>query len=680
MLNNKEIEILNNLIGGERYSFKEISEKYNISDRAARYYINNIDYVLEILGYRITEKDRNMITLDTGQDFRKILEVLKENHKLSSEERQDIMKLILFFDKEGLNVSRFSSKYDISRTTAKKDMKVLENELKEYEIELAYINGKGYKLSGNKQKILVKLEEVTEKILEQVEKKTEIISRELLDIFYSYIRYVDIERIKKFILKIEKIMQLSINKESYNKIIAYISVILNDNWEKGNNGELLAKSFLCNTDEYAEISKVLLEIFKDREISEADLIRIADLIMGMSINGLKNNSFEDWIDEDLMIRKMIVKISKIIGQDLSGDEVLHEGLIYHIKPAMYRMKNGIQIVNSVFKELIITEDPILKVVKQGISEIERIFNVEFPEDEIALIGFHIKAAMERNTVEKSKKVILVCGLGYGSSKVLEQSLKENYDLDIVDVLSYSFIENTLPIYKNIDIILTTVDFSHDANVPVVRINPLLKDEDMKLLSEYGIKKNKSRISLKSMLSIIERDTVIENRRNLIDNLKKEFGNRIVDDLTEAGVSLKEFLNKENVEFMEKVGNWEEAIRKSGEILVRNKISNKKYVEEMIRTIRKFGAYIVIEEGIAIPHAPISENVFKTGIGLLVVKERVYFPNGKGANIFMSFAAEDRTGHEIILKDLFELITKHNFIEKISKIRKYDELEKYFGEE
>ena len=215
-----------------------------------------------------------------------------------------------------------------------------------------------------------------------MEKKTEIISRELLDIFYSYIRYGDIERIKKFILKIEKIMQLSINKESYNKIIAYISVILNDNWEKWNNGELLAKSFLCNTDEYAEIRKVLLEIFKDREISEANLIRIADLIMGMSINGLKNNSFEDWIDEELMIRKMIVKISKIIGQDLSGDEVLHEGLLYHIKPAMYRMKNGIQIVNSVFKELIITEDPILKVVKQGINEIEKIFNVEFPEDEI----------------------------------------------------------------------------------------------------------------------------------------------------------------------------------------------------------------------------------------------------------------------------------------------------------
>ena len=212
--------------------------------------------------------------------------------------------------------------------------------------------------------------------------------------------------------------------------------------------------------------------------------------MGMSINGLKNNSFEDWIDEELMIRKMIIKIGKVVKIDLSEDEILYEGLLYHIKPAMYRMKNNIQIVNSVFKELIITNDPVLKVVKEGLSEIEKLFNVEFPEDEISLIGFHIKAAIERNTEERAKKIILVCGLGYGSSKVLEQSLKENYDLDIVDVLSYSFIENSIPNYKNVDLILTTVDFNNNSNIPVIKINPLLKEDDMKELSKYGIKKNR----------------------------------------------------------------------------------------------------------------------------------------------------------------------------------------------
>ncbi len=678
MLNNKEMDILNKLVSGKSYSFKEISEKYNISDRTARYYINNIDYLLEILGYKGTEKVKNRIILDTGQDFAKIFEIFKEGNRLFLGERQDMLKLILLFDKKGLNISEFSKENDISRTTVKKDLKLLEEELKKHGIDLLYKKGKGYRLFGNKKKILVKQEEIVEKVLNLTENK--IINKKILNRFYTYIKCEDIEKVKEFILKIEKAMKLSINMEIYNRIISYVTVLLNYNGNYGENGEITAKSFILSTEEFRIIGKILSEVFEEKCISEENLIRIADLIMGMSINGLMNNSFEDWIDEELMIRKMIVKISKITGQDLSGDEILREGLLYHIKPAMYRMKNGIQIVNSVFKELIITEDPILKVVKQGISEIEKLFNVEFPEDEIALIGFHIKAAIERNTVEKSKKVILVCGLGYGSSKVLEQSLKENYDLDIVDVFSYSFIENSVPNYKNIDLILTTVDFRHDSSIPVVKINPLLKEKDIMELSKYGIKQNKNRISLKNIIGIIEENTIVENKRNLVEKLRKELGNKAINDLPEKTFLLESFLNEGNVEVVEKVAGWEEAIIKSGEILVRNDIANENYVDEMINTVKKFGAYIVIEEGIAIPHASISENVFETGVGLFVVKEKVYFPGGKGANIFFSFATKGKNEHEIILKDLFELITGHNFIEKISYIRNYEDVKNYFREE
>ena len=677
MLNNKEIDILNKLSEGVKYSFKEISEKYDISDRTARYYINNIDYILDILGYKITEKNKNVITLDINQDFKKIFEILKENKRLFLDERQYMLKLILFFDKNGLNISEFSKENDFSRTTVKKDLKILENELKESDIELIYVNNKGYRLVGNKQKILVKQEEVIEKVLNIVENKSKITNVEILNKFYKYIKTENIEKIKKFILKIEKKMKLSINKESYNKIISYMLVLLNYNENDENDENLLAKKFIYSTEEFKIIKQVLFSIFGNNGINNENLLRISDLIMGMSINGLKNNSFEDWIDEELMIRKMIIKIGKVVKIDLSEDEILYEGLLYHIKPAMYRMKNNIQIVNSVFKELIITNDPVLKVVKEGLSEIEKLFNVEFPEDEISLIGFHIKAAIERNTEERAKKIILVCGLGYGSSKVLEQSLKENYDLDIVDVLSYSFIENSIPNYKNVDLILTTVDFNNNSNIPVIKINPLLKEDDMKELSKYGIKKNKNKISLKNMLNIIEKNAIIKNKEELIENLKREFGSKVINDFTEIYFSLNNFLNKENVKIIDRVNDWKEAVLKSGEILIKNKVVNKKYVDEMIKIILKLGAYIVIEEGRAIPHASISENVYKTGVSLLIVKEKIYFPNGKGANIFLSFAAKNKNEYEIILKDLFELITKYNFIEEISNIKNYTELEKYF---
>ena len=238
----------------------------------------------------------------------------------------------------------------------------------------------------------------------------------------------------------------------------------------------------------------------------------------------------------------------------------------------------------------------------------------------------------------------------------------------------------MPNYANIDLILSTIDLEENYGIPVVKINPLLKEEDFILLSKYGIRKNITKVSLKQIMDIIENNVAIKDKDKLVNELKNKLENKIIDDLSEVGVVLKEMLNRNNVQFVDKVKDWKEAITKAGEILEKNNIIRHDYIEEMVKLIEKHGAYIVIEEGMAIPHAPISENVLKAGISLLVVKEKVLFPNGKGANIFLSFATTNNIEHLGILNDLFELITKYNFIEKISKITDYEELEEYFRKE
>ena len=238
----------------------------------------------------------------------------------------------------------------------------------------------------------------------------------------------------------------------------------------------------------------------------------------------------------------------------------------------------------------------------------------------------------------------------------------------------------MPNYANIDLILSTIDLEESYDIPVVKINPLLKEEDFILLSKYGIRKNITKISLKQIMDIIKNNTTITDEYKLINDLKNKLENKIIDDLSEAGTILKKMLNKNNVHFVNKVSNWKEAITKAGNILQKNGFIKQEYIEEMIKLIEKHGAYIIIEEGMAIPHAPISKNILKTGISLLIVKEKVLFPNGKGANIFLSFATINKTEHLGILNDLFELITKYNFIEKISKITEYEELEEYFRKE
>ena len=682
MLNYRETEILNNLIKGEKYNFKLISEKYGVSDRAARYYINNIDSILRLLDYKITKKVKNSIYLDTNQDFKNLFEILEKINKLSIEDRINILKLILFFDEKGLNITKICEELEISRTTIKKDLKLMSEEFKMQEIELVYKNANGYRLNGNFREILIKKIELLEQIFDSFNNKnfSKVIKTQVFRYFFKYIKQKNIENAKKFIVEIEKVMFLNINEESYNKIFSYVLLLLNFEKSHENETDLIAKKFLIHTEEYQKIEKILQKILNKNKIKSEMLIEITDLIMGININSLKNNSFKGWINEELIIKKMISKVSKIVKTDLTRDEILHNGLLYHIKPAMYRIKNNIQITNSVFQELILEKDPILEVVNKAVEEIEGLFEVKFPEDEIALMGFHIKASIERNTSEKTKKVILICGLGYGSSKVLEQSLKENYDLDIVDVLPYYLIKTSMPNYANIDLILSTIDLEENYDIPVVKINPLLKEEDFILLSKYGIRKNITKISLNQLMKIIKNNTTIDDKSKLVDDLKNELGNKIIDDLSEVGIVLKEMLGKNNVRFVNKVKDWKEAITKAGNILQKNGFIKQDYVEEMIKLIEKHGAYIIIEEGMAIPHAPISKNVLKTGISLLIVKEKVLFPNGKGANIFLSFATINKTEHLGILNDLFELITKYNFIEKISKITEYEELEEFFRKE
>jgi len=682
MLNYRETEILNNLIKGEKYNFKLISEKYGVSDRAARYYINNIDSILQLLDYKITKKVKNSIYLDTNQDFKSLFEILEKIHKLSIEDRIDILKLILFFDEKGLNITKICKELEISRTTIKKDLKLISEEFKIQEIELIYKNADGYHINGSFQKILIKKIELLEKLFDFLNDKnfSKVVKTQVFHYFFKYIKQKNIENAKKFIVEIEKVMFLNINEESYNKIFSYVLLLLNFEKDCENKKDFTAKKFLIHTEEYKKIEKILQKILNKNEIKSEMLIEITDLIMGININSLKNNSFEDWINEELIIKKMISKVSKIVKTDLTRDEILYNGLLYHIKPAMYRIKNNIQITNSVFQELILEKDPILEVVNRAIEEIEGLFEVKFPEDEIALMGFHIKASIERNTSEKTKKVILICGLGYGSSKVLEQSLKENYDLDIVDVLPYYLIKTSMPNYKNIDLILSTIDLEETYDIPVIKINPLLKEQDFILLSKYGIRKNITKISLKQIMDIIKNNTTITDENRLINELKNKLENKVIDDLSEVGIILKKMLSKNNVQFVDKVKDWKEAIVKAGDILEKNGFIKQDYTKEMINMIEKHGAYIIIEEGMAIPHAPISKNVLKTGISLLIVKEKVLFPNGKGANIFLSFATINKTEHLGILNDLFELITKYNFIEKISKITEYEELEEYFRKE
>ena len=613
--------------------------------------------------------------------------------KLSLNERINILKMILYFDESGLKLSDIAETMKIPKTDVRKDLEVMSEEVKKDGIRLIYENYKGYRLTGNKGDLLVKRVGIIEDIIRELKETGDFFNREKSttwhreEYFYGYIKYENMEITRKFLELIEKELSLKIDEGNYNRVFSYILMLINFDELYDNMEELLSRNFPFHTPEYLAVERILGKLFRENDrkekIKEANLLLITDLIMGIGVNGLKNDTFYKWINEEAVVEKIIEKVSEMINLDLKEDRILITGLVDNLKSSIYRINNDIQIINSVFKDLILNRDKNIAIVKKAIEETEKEFKINFTEYEIASMAYQIKSSIKRTKRKNIKKVLLICGLGYGSSKILEESLKENYELDIVDIIPYYLADDLIPGYKEVDFILSTIEihrqFEVSYGIPIIKINPIMQEEDFERLAEYGIEKNKANVSLKKLISIIESNAEINDKQKLIDNLKDEFEDKIVNDIQKTGHTLRKLLKKENVKFIERTEDWKEAILQSGNLLVSNKKVTSEYVKEMIELVEKHGPYIVIEEGIAMPHAGVSENVLETGISLLVVKEKVALPEGRNANIFLSFAAKNKNDNIDIMNDLFELITKHKFIDEVSKMKSYGQLEQYFKE-
>ena len=464
-------------------------------------------------------------------------------------------------------------------------------------------------------------------------------------------------------------LKLNMKDDVYQILYSYLLVIINENDRK----EKVSLLFVEKTMEF----KIIRESLKKNNIENLDrvsIIKFVDFLMGITINKL---NLETWLNEEILIRKMMKEFFRYADLNVINDEVLFECLIYHLKPTIYRIKKGIHISNTIFNELIKNNDPILEITRKVVSVIESEINISFPEDEVALLGYHFRASAERNSDCIKKKIILVCGLGVGTSKLLEHNLKEKFNMEIVAVIPYYKLDEIINSELEIDLILTTLELKNIYNIPVLKINPLLDEKDINKISQYGVSKRKRKILLSELLKVIEENP---DREKLIKKLEIKFRDDVLDDINNKKEKMEEYINYSDIVMCNESLDWKQAIKMIGKNMKKQGYITDKYIQEMIDNIKKFGSYIVIEEGIAIPHGNISKNVMKDGISLLISKKKIFLPDKKFVNIFIAFAIKERENQQKVLKFIFELATRENLKEHLIKLTNIKNVISYLKEE
>lgn len=365
-----------------------------------------------------------------------------------------------------------------------------ENMMKSYENGIVpLINENNYNDNNLKKEIIDDIR-LLEGLVKDILNET-FDDKEIEKIFYEQLKQINFEITKQFLKKIEERISYKINKNVYYKIFSYILILLNfDKISK--NKEMLIRKFIKHTPEYLITTEIMKEIFRnnniDYNLDESTLVQIADIVMGITLNNFENDYFEYWADEDTIVDDIVKSISNQLNINLNEDKILHNGILHHIKLAIHRIKNNIIISNSVYDDILSKEVELIKVVKKGVAIVENVIGIKFTDYEIACIVFQLKSALKRKDKLNMKRVVLICGLGFGSSRILEQNLKKYFDLDIIDVLPYYLADDIIHNYRRVEYILTTVELNKKYHIPIFKLNAILQKEDFETLEKIGIVK------------------------------------------------------------------------------------------------------------------------------------------------------------------------------------------------
>jgi len=130
--------------------------------------------------------------------------------------------------------------------------------------------------------------------------------------------------------------------------------------------------------------------------------------------------------------------------------------------------------------------------------------------------------------------------------------------------------------------------------------------------------------------------------------------------------INDFICLDTIAVHVKADTWEEAIRKSGELLLTIDAIEEKYIDAMINNVKKLGSYIVIAPQIAMPHARPEDGVKKTAISIMTLDKGVEFGHEKNdpVKLVIALAALDSKAHIQTLAQIMELLGDLNILNNI----------------
>lgn len=133
--------------------------------------------------------------------------------------------------------------------------------------------------------------------------------------------------------------------------------------------------------------------------------------------------------------------------------------------------------------------------------------------------------------------------------------------------------------------------------------------------------------------------------------------------------ISDMLQKKNVQILDSVSDWKEAIHISTKSLIDQGYITGNYPKKIIELTEKYGAYYVLCPDIALVHARPEDGVIHKQLAVTLVKEPITFMGKEDTvRLIITLAAEDSESHLEALQQIAEIISDEKRIETLMKMK------------
>lgn len=485
MIGDRFIQIVRYLEKNNVVSYKEIAQQLHLKERQVRYDIERINDVLidnEIIPIEKCAKGILRYTHCEG------INALFEVNPLiyTNEQRFHFIYLISLFDTANLNLRKLSEDFEVSRSSIKNDVNLVSKLLHENNLELSYRGT--FCLQGSSfERYQLMSKEFTKYIYMYGRKRANFNAYELyaMEIFKRAYHNLDVKKMITWMKEYLEEKNIVLTDASFRWYIANIMVtfwfFINEQKHPFEKISDHALHHMIEDDKLKEIESIIKLSLDNRKRFLVE--RLLDYTNHTYLHTQESEEVCAKIVTQL-ISKMVVKMNFNFG----NDTILYEGLLNHMQPLMQRIYDNVEINKGDVPLLQEEEQRVISKVAEAISEIDELRALK-SEIEMIYIAFHFIAGLKRRASMKNKKVLLVCGLGYALTKMVEESLQSEFQIEIMDVIP-SYKLHLYEYLDAVDIVITTMRIEIELNKPLIFINPFLQEEDYLKLSKANISRKK----------------------------------------------------------------------------------------------------------------------------------------------------------------------------------------------